>query len=289
MKRLLVLSTVLMLLLSACSPWEINIGDFHMSGGQPAATQAPVVSPTTIPAGNGGNTTGNTTGNSSLTAPEPTSRYRLYDYVIFGGVPAKAEAYRWANGRYHENLCTLPWGKDMCGTPGVLETHDPNDRNPSAIFISPDTQERLENETSHLPIPMDGYMRWTTGYGFVRFGDQSVTLRQNAETDYHLYVRGTNAPGPGDYNLEAYFSLYNPGFSTVTTYDVPVGSNGFMDQESIEKAVANSHKNNCGDGCLVVVVVFLDTNNGAWTAMAHTEAFGWQFMGSNVVPPADAH
>lgn len=281
MKRLFVL-TISMLLLTACNSWRIDVGNFHMSGGDPVQTSTETpnympghmeIPPTVVPVADNGR-------------PSPDAGINLADYVRFTGVPKEAKAYRWADGFYNENICTLPWGLDFCGDPGVEETHNPEDKNPSAQFISPDSQESLESATGEKDVPQDGYMRVTGAYYKAVFANgMSFTALENDDTEVILYVRGLNSTGPGNFNVKTVFSGYNPGATTVTVYDIAKGANGFMGEKGIRKTVANSHLRNCGDGCRDTLLVFLDLDNGGWSAFFSEAGGDLKFAGSNVIPP----
>jgi len=276
MKKTLTL-VLLTVLLSACAPWNIDIGNFHMSGGeQPAVT---AVAPTqSVSTGQGGP--------SNDSPSQSNAKIQPPSYEI-KGAPYKVTAYRWADGVFNENVCTLPGGKDFCGKPGVVgvETEAERKANPSAALISPDSQESLENATATKFVHEGGYQLTTTAGVVMKFGNYSIVANPQPDVEWQIYPRGRNS-GPGDLNLDVNFSRYHPGATTVTQYQVKENAGGFMDQPYIYQQAANSHLYNCGlQGCKVVYVVFFDVNNGAWTILRHTNATGWTLVASNVVAP----
>lgn len=277
MKRLTVLLT-LALFLTSCAPWTIDIGNFHMSGGeQPAKTEAVPTQPVTSTGQGGGNTSDANTGDAKI--PPPSYEIK--------GAPYKVTAYRWADGVFNENVCTLPGGKDFCGKPGVVgvDTKAEQKANPSAALISPDSQESLENATATKFVHEGGYQLTTTAGVVMKFDKYTIIANPQDDTEWHIYLRGRNS-GPGDLNLDVNFSRYHPGATTVTQYQVKENAGGFMDQPYIYDQAANSHRSNCGlHGCKVVYVVFFDVNNGAWTILRHTNATGWTLVATNVVAP----
>jgi hypothetical protein len=214
----------------------------------------------------------------------PSVSHDLNSLVTITGAPDKVTPDRWANGVINENVCTLPAGQEMCGTPGVVGV-SPDDTeglmNPSAAIVSPDSQESLENLTGTKFVHEGGYQLTTTAGATQKFGPYSVTTHPQTDTEFQVWIRGMN-PGPGDLNLDVDFSGYHKGATTVTQYQVKENAGGFVDQTYIQEQVDNSHFRNCGlHGCRYVYVLFFDANNGSWTLLLHADGV-WSYVGGNV-------
>lgn len=223
---------------------------------------------------------------ADVDAPSSGSSVSMADEFTIVGAPEQAKAYRWADGKFNENRCTLPGAWDMCGTPGVYSVLSLAEvTNDSAVLITPDTQESLENETAQKLLYEGGYMYSSTNHTDLEVGNYFISLLPKAGRSWNIVLRGLNV-GEGDLNQFVKFSNYDVGANLVTLFPVKDGANGFFDQGYTQQNADNSLSfKNCGiQGCDESWWMFFDTNNGAYTVMRYANGV-WTLIYTNVVAP----
>lgn len=201
-----------------------------------------------------------------------------YPEAEFNGFPDSVKPYRVAGGTGGPDQVNVNgFGNvaNMLGDPGVIGTHlwensndNQNGGNPSAVLISPNTQESLDGPTSQLLLPESGYMMVSGPRATIKFGDRSVTLPPADNHTWIVVIRGINEQ-PGDGNTRVSFSNYDQGSTLVTRFPVRPESGAFFSLEYLVENLDKAHTSgNCGgevDGCERVSFVAIDPNDGSYT------------------------